>query len=94
MKVINKLQSKSCCGTKNLTLILDSSFSISLAKFLSDNKFFVTETMVKNGYLYAKINGLIVTGIFGSAQLKINCQGPGCEFQVQNLISLLEKYET
>jgi hypothetical protein len=52
------------------------------------------ESMIKSGYLYAKMNGMILTGIFGSSKIEVRCQGSSCEFQIQNLISELENYET
>ena len=93
MKVVTKIPGKACCGSKNLTVIFDSSYSVSLAAFLQARKFYVMESMIKNGCLYTKMNHLIITGTFGSSKMDLRCQGQGCEFQVQSFLAELEKYE-
>lgn len=93
MKVVSKILSTSCCGSKSLTLVFDSTYSTSLASFLINRNFFILDGLLKTGSLYAKSNGIILTGLFGSSKIQIRCQGSGCDFQIQNIISELEKYE-
>lgn len=89
--MIERIETKSCCGSNSIFLKLDVSIDKRLLEELVLNKYIEYRNFTSAGILYAYNKDLYVTGPFGSNRLQIKCKTSKCNESLDILEDIIKR---
>ena len=89
--MIERIESKSCCGQKSIFLKLDAQVTNLLLSELAKNGYIEYRNFTATGILYAYNKDLIVTGGFGTTRLQVKCKTSRCNESLDILEDIIKR---